>query len=157
MKVERLQEEMRSLGRKTILSSICFTEILLHLIQKINNNNKLTIFLILLQIIFYVESYKSSTTRKNYRKSRTRAAIGKTDLKNCIWSFPKIENRQLILAECIKTAFRSKRGTWKAVSAALTYVTVNYALFNSGPVHTNAWWIYSIRTEKQKAHLFFLN
>ena len=60
-----LQEEMRSLGRKTILSSICFTEILLHLIQKINNNNKLTIFLILLQIIFYVESYKSSTTRKN--------------------------------------------------------------------------------------------
>ena len=75
-----------------------------------------------------VESYKSSTTRKKMNwaghellsfkhiiawkilpevthDSRDR----KSDLKNCVWSFPKIENRQLILAEYIKTAFRSKR------------------------------------------------
>ena len=53
-------------------------------------------------------------------KSRTRAAIGNTDLKNCVLSFPKIDNRQLILAKYVKTGFRSKRGTSKAFSAVLT-------------------------------------
>ena len=157
MKVECLQEEMRSLGRKTILSSICFTEILLHLIQKINNNNKLTIFLILLQIIFYVESYKSSTTRKNYRKSRTRAAIGKTDLKNCIWSFPKIENRQLILAECIKTAFRSKRAHRKHSLLRWRKSLLITQSVTQAPFSLISGELYSTREEKQKTHFFFLN
>ena len=89
-----------------------------------------------------MKSYKSSTTRKKMNragheflawivlvtldclknttwKSRTRAAIGNTDLKNCVLSFPKIDNRQLILAKYVKTGFRSKRGTSKAFSVAL--------------------------------------
>ena len=33
---------------------------------------------------------------------------------------PEIENRQLVPAEYIKTAFRSKRGTSKTFSASLT-------------------------------------
>lgn len=90
-----------------------------------------------------MKSYKSSTTRKKMNragheflawivlvtldclknttwKSRTRAAIGNTDLKNCVLSFPKIDNRQPILAKYVKTGFRSKRGTSKAFSAVLT-------------------------------------
>ena len=65
MKVECLQEAMRSLSRKTTLPSICFTLILEHLVQKIhynNNNNNLNSCLVLYKTLFYMESYKSSTT-----------------------------------------------------------------------------------------------
>ena len=172
MKVECLQEEMRSLGRKTTLPSICFTLILQHLVWKINNDNKLTISLILYKIIFYMECYKSSTTWKKmnwtghellsfqeyYRKSPTRAAIGKLILKIAFKvSRNWIENRQLILAEYVQRAFRSKLGTSKAFSAALSKsLLITHSLIQALSTLMRGEFD-SIRKEKQKAHFFFLN
>ena len=127
MKVECLQGEMRSLDRKTTLPSIMLTLILQHLVRKINNDSKLTNFLILYKIIFFMESYKSSTTwmkmnrvmnccpfnahycLKNTtgRHAREPRSEKLKNLKNCVWSFPKIATGNLFQQNTLKRAFRS--------------------------------------------------
>ena len=164
MKVECLQEEMQSLGRKTTLPSICFTLILQHLVWKINNDNKLTISLILYKIISTTwkrmnwTGHELLSFQEYYRKSPTRAAIGKLILKIAFKvSRNWIENRQLILAEYVQRAFRSKLGTSKAFSAALSKsLLITHSLIQALSTLMRGEFD-SIRKGKQKAHFFFLN